>query len=125
MAAARRKKPASLGKKILREWRGYDEADDLDANISTPAAWIEDILKAQGLAEGLEEDQVRAVWKELAGDFIGNHTEPVSVKGGHLILRVTQPAMRFHLETMRTELLGKVQARFGKNRIKSIKFGHG
>lgn len=115
----------SLSAYVLREWRGYDEAVDLEENITTPGAWIEKILKVQGLDEGLQEDEVRAVWKELAGEFIGNHTEPVSVKGGHLVLRVTQPAMRFHLETMRMELLRKVQAHFGKERIKSIKFGHG
>ena len=49
----------------------------------------------------------------------------MSVKGGHLVLRVTQPAMRFHLEQMKPMLLTRIKAQLGENRIKSIKFSLG
>ena len=65
---------------------------------------------------------MRAAWKELAGDFIARHTEPVSVKNGHLVLRVTQPAMRFHLEQMKPMLLARIREQLGENRIQSVKF---
>jgi hypothetical protein len=47
------------------------------------------------------------------------------VKEGHLVLQVTQPAMRFHLEQMKPELLKNIKARFGAGKIKSIKFNLG
>lgn len=107
---------------ILREWRGSDTPVDLNNRVSQPERFLKAILKQAGVAEGLEEDQVRGAWKELAGDFIARHTEPLSVKGGHLVLRVTQPAMRFHLEQMKPMLLKRLREELGAERILSVRF---
>ena len=123
-----RKKPprsATIREEILREWRGADEPADLSAGIHLAQSFVAAILRAAGAEDGIDENQVRATWKDLAGDFIAGHTEPVSVKGGHLVLRVTQPAMRFHLEQMKPLLLTRIKAQLGENRIKSIKFSLG
>jgi hypothetical protein len=131
MASKRRplmKKPPSPSKireEILREWRGVEEPVDLNAGIHRAEKFVTAILRAAGAEDGLNEDQVRATWKELAGDFIGRHTEPISVKNGHLILRVTQPAMRFHLEQMKPMLLTRIRDQLGAERIHSIKFSLG
>jgi predicted nucleic acid-binding Zn ribbon protein len=120
-----RKKPPRPGKireEILREWRGGEEPDDLNAGIHLAQNFITAILRAAGAEDGLHEDQVRATWKELAGDFIARHTEPVSVKGGNLVLRVTQPALRFQLEQMKPMLQKRIRDQLGEGRIKSIKF---
>ena len=119
------KKPARAGKireEILREWRGGDEPDNLTAGIHLAEKFVAAILRAAGAEDGLNEDDVRLAWKELAGDFIASHTQPVSVKGGDLVLRVTQPAMRFHLEQMKPMLLTRIRNQLGEDRIKSIKF---
>ena len=113
---------------ILREWRGCDEATDLEAGIHRPGELMAAVLRsirAAGAADGLDEAEVRATWKELAGDFIARHTEPVSVKGGVLVLRVTQPSMRFHLEQMKPLLLGRIQERLGAERIRAVRFALG
>lgn len=119
------KKPPRAGKireEILREWRGADEPDNLNAGIHRAQQFVAAILRAAGAEDGLNEDTVRSTWKELAGHFIASHTQPVSVKGGDLILRVTQPAMRFHLEQMKPMLLTRIRSQLGEERIKSIKF---
>lgn len=119
------KKPSRSGKireEILREWRGGDEAVDLNAGIHLAEKFVAAILRAAGAEDGLNEDDVRLAWKELAGDFIASHTQPISVKGGDLVLRVTQPAMRFHLEQMKQMLLTRIRSQLGEERIKSIKF---
>lgn len=115
-------RPAGIREEILREWRGADEPADLNAGIHLAEKFVAAILRAAGAEDGINEDQVRATWKELAGDFIAAHTEPVSIKGGNLVLRVTQPAMRFHLEQMKPMLLTRIRAQLGEGRIKSIKF---
>ena len=128
MAAPRRKKPTrreGIHEDLMREWLGCDKPDDIGANVSSAAALVEGILKSQFFADGINEEEVKAAWKEIAGDFIGANTEPVSVKEGHLVLRVTQPAVRFHLEQLKPELLKKIQARFGKDKVKSIRFNLG
>ncbi len=125
--AAMNRKPVKGGvqEEILREWRGCDEATDLNEGIHIASRFVDAILRAAGAEDGLNEDQVRSTWKELAGDFIARHTEPVSVKNGHLVLRVTQPAMRFHLEQMKPMLLRRIRDQLGEDRIQSVKFALG
>ncbi len=128
MAAPRKRKPTrqeGIHAELISEWLGCDKPTNLARNISDAGDWVESILKKQFFADSIDEDAVKAAWKEVAGDFIGNNTEPVSVKEGHLVLRVTQPAMRFHLEQMKPELLKNIKARFGAGKIKSIKFNLG
>lgn len=121
----RKPRPGGIRKEILQEWRGCEEPADLNAGIHAAQAFVSSILQAAGAEDGLHEDQVRATWKEMAGEFISRHTEPVSVKNGVLVLRVTQPAMRFHLEQMKPMLLTRIRAQLGENRITSVKFSLG
>jgi len=119
------KKPSlarRIREEILLEWRGIEEPTDLNAGIHLAEKFVTAILRAAGAEDGLHEDQVRETWKDLAGDFIACHTEPLSVKGGVLILRVTQPALRFQLEQMKPMLLTRIRIQLGEDRIKSIKF---
>jgi predicted nucleic acid-binding Zn ribbon protein len=119
------KKPpraSRIREEILREWRGAEEPADLNSGIHLAQKFVAAILRAAGAEDGLDEDQVRATWKELAGDFIARHTEPISVKSGNLVLRVTQPALRFQLEQMKPMLLTRIRKQLGEGRIKSIKF---
>ncbi|QTN31320.1 DUF721 domain-containing protein [Akkermansiaceae bacterium] len=109
----------------MREWLGCDKPDNLGANISQAGAWVDSILKSQFFADGLNEDELKSAWKEIAGEFIGANTQPASVKDGHLVLRVTQPAMRFHLEQLKPQLLKTIQERFGKAKVRSIRFNLG
>jgi predicted nucleic acid-binding Zn ribbon protein len=115
-------RPGSMREEILREWRGAEEPADLNAGIHLAEKFIAAILRSAGAEDGLHEDQVRETWKELAGDFIAAHTEPLSVKGGNLILRVTQPALRFQLEQMKPMLFKRIREQLGENKVKSIKF---
>ncbi len=118
----KRPRPSILREEILREWRGAAEPDDLNAGIHRADQFVAAILRAAGAEDGLNEDQVRAAWKELAGDFIARHTEPLSVKDGNLILRVTQPTLRFQLEQMKPMLLTRIRQQLGEGRVKTIKF---
>jgi predicted nucleic acid-binding Zn ribbon protein len=119
---SKKPRPGKIREEILREWRGADEPANLNAGIHNAGQFITAILRAAGAEDGLNEDEVRAMWKELAGEFIARHTEPISVKGGNLVLRVTQPALRFQLEQMKPMLLARIRSTLGENRIKSVKF---
>jgi predicted nucleic acid-binding Zn ribbon protein len=121
-AGHRKPRPNPIHQRILREWRGADEAADLSAGIHSAGDFVQAILRAAGVEDSLNEEQVRSAWKELAGDFIARHSEPVSVKGGHLVLKVAQPSMRFHLEQMKPMLLLRIREKLGDNHIKSVKF---
>lgn len=111
--------------KVLREWRGSDEPIDLNDGMHLPAESLAAILRRFGIQDGLDEEQVKKAWRELAGDFIASHSAPDSVKGGQLVLRVTQPAMRFHLEQMKPMLLDRLKDLLGHDKIRTIRFMHG
>lgn len=128
MAAPRKTKPNRrevIHEELVSNWLGCEKPLNFNKNVSTAGDWVDEILRKQFFADSLDEEEVKAAWKEIAGEFIGANTEPVSAKEGNLILRVTQPAMRFHLEQMKPELLQRIRERFGEDKIKSVRFALG
>lgn len=128
MAAPRRQKPTRrevIHEELTSEWLGCAKPLNPNKHVSAAGDWVDAILRMQFFADSLDEEEVKAAWKEIAGEFIGANTEPVSAKEGNLILRVTQPAMRFHLEQMKPELLQRIRERFGEDKIKSVRFSLG
>lgn len=116
---------ARIREQVLREWRGMDPPLDLNRGIRRPQEQLPSILKRFGIQEGLDEEHVRKTWRDLAGEFIAAHSQPHSVKNGELILHVTQPAMRFHLDQMKPMLLQRLKSKLGPGKIRSIRFMHG
>jgi len=114
---ARRK---AIRAQVLKDFRGVGEPLDLEANVSTPADVLSDILKALRLTEGIEESRLRGAWTEVAGEFVGRQTEPVSLRQGKLTLKVIQPSMRFHLEQTKKDLLRRLQKKLGGNTIREV-----
>ena len=124
MKKPRQSKKASRGKiraHFMRDWIGGHFPRDLNRNISEPEAYIESILEKVGMKGGLDEDRVKEAWKELAGGVIAKQTEPVSIRKGCLTLKVLQPAMRYHLEQLKPQLLKKLKAELGEDNIKSLR----
>ncbi len=111
-----------IRRQVLREWRGVDEPAGLNDGIHLPRESLDGILRRCGIQDGLDEEEVKRAWKDLAGEFIATHSAPDTVKGGCLALRVTQPAMRFHLEQMKPMLLKRLQSRLGAGKIRTIRF---
>jgi predicted nucleic acid-binding Zn ribbon protein len=115
----------AIRRAVLREWRGGDDPAHPDERLHVPKEFLAAILRQAGATEGIDEERLREMWKEVAGDFIARNATPVSLKAGCLTLHVLQPAMRFHLEQSRTELLRKVQQAAGSGVVKSIRFAVG
>lgn len=114
-----------LRREVRREWWGMDAPTDLNENVRMAADCVGEILRLAGLSEGMEEGHLRAIWAEVTGDFVAKCSEPVSLKRGCLTIRVTQPAMRFHLEQMRGSLLTKIQQSAANQKIQSLRFSVG
>jgi hypothetical protein len=108
-----------------REWEPEDELVDKNANVRLAADFVDEIVRLAGLADGIEEHRLQQIWSELAGDFIAKGSVPLSLKRGCLTIRVTQPAMRFHLEQMRGSLLAKIRQAEGGEKIQSLRIAMG
>lgn len=107
--------------RILREFRGVGEPLDLNQNISKAGDLLSEILGSLQLNEGIEESRLRGAWREVAGDFVAQQTEPVSLRDGILTLRVLQPSMRFHLEQSRGQLLGRLRQQLGRETVREVR----
>jgi hypothetical protein len=122
---AAKRKSDRIRERVLREWRGVDEPLDMNAGMHVPAETIDSLLLRLGLQDGFDEEQVKRAWRELAGDFIASHSAPESIQRGELVLRVTQPAMRFHLEQIKPMLMKRIGGLLGEGKVRTIRFKHG
>ena len=107
--------------RVVREFRGVGEPLDLEKNISKVGELLVGLIQDLRLNEGIEESSLRSAWNEVAGEFIAKQTEPISLQGGVLTLRVLQPSMRFHLEQSRGQLLGRLKKRLGAQTIREVR----
>jgi len=106
---------------VTREWVGAPRPLDLGKNISPASDHIEAILESIGIRGGLDEEEVKATWRTLAGELVAKQTEPASLRKGCLTLKVLQPSMRYHLEQLKPGLLRKLQSELGEDNIKSLR----
>lgn len=121
--APRYRKYRGLGERAMAEFRGYREPDDTsEFEHDEIGEVIGSTLKKLGLKERFDEDQVIEAWKEIVGDFVARNSQPVGVQRKVLIIQVLQPAVHYTLERMKGQVLQKMQARFGKEHIREVRF---
>ena len=109
-------------RRILQEWRILP-AVRKEREFKEVADEVGDVLKGFGLQEKFTENEVRAAWKDVVGEFIAQHTRPHSLLGRVLEVRVVQPSILYTLEReMKPRILSKLQAQFGRKAIHEVKF---
>ncbi len=119
---ARAGKSARFREQVLRDWLGCDEPYDLNDGVTSADIMMEDILEKMGLSQGINEEELKKSWGNVAGEFIGQHTKPESLRDGVLKLHVLQPAMRFHLEQSKAPLLKRLQEELGADIVRDVRF---
>lgn len=115
-------KAGRIRARILTEWRGGIDPPHPARNIHRPEEYLDQLLETIGLADGVDEERLKTAWGRVAGEFIAKHTVPESIRHGVLVLRVLQPAMKFHLQQMSGKLLENLHRELGKNTVKKIVF---
>lgn len=108
--------------RILIEWLGGLNPPHPSRNIHQPGEYIDDLLKTVGVSDGVDEERLKEVWGNVAGAFVAQHTVPESINRGVLVLRVLQPAMKFHLQQMSAKLLENLHRELGKDTINKVVF---
>lgn len=84
---------------------------------------VSEYLERLGLAERLDEEEVRAEWLAIVGPFLAQHSQPSSLKRGVLTVTVLQPSVRFELErSWKPIVLEKLRKKFGASKIRSVEF---
>ena len=112
----------TAARRLLQEWRGFDENTRPD-RASPVADVLGKLLPKLGLQNRIKEADITAAWKEIVGDFIAQHSQPDRLVAGTLHIRVIQPSVRYELDrTWKPEIIRKLREQFGDKMIRDIKF---
>lgn len=121
--APRYRKYRGASQRALAEFRGYREPDDTSGfEHGDLGKVVGSTLKKLGLKNRFDEDQVKTAWEEIVGDFVARNSQPIGVNRKVLLVQVLQPAVHYTLERMKGQILQKMQARFGTEHIREVRF---
>ena len=114
---------AALRAAVFAEWRGLPERKLKADRWQSPAELMPRLMQRLGLRERLRETEVIDAWSKIVGDFIAAHSAPVALREGILYVRVLQPALHYELEQIsKSEILRKLNQRFGSKTIRYVRF---
>ncbi len=90
---------------------------------------IEDILtttiRNMGLQKKYNAQSIIVHWKKIVGDDIANHTYPVLVQSGILLIAVNNSVWCHHLSMMKDNIISKINDFVGEKLILDIRFQAG
>ena len=83
---------------------------------------VEEFLKSLGLDQQAALGQIEDQWAEAVGPLLAKHTRPGRLTNGDLVVLVDNSAWLSEIRPYAgTDLLGKLQGRFGKDRIRRLR----
>lgn len=83
---------------------------------------LEKILPSYGLSTRLVEWSLKHQWRDLVGEQVAAHSEPIRLNFKHLLVMVDNPAWVHHLTFLKPELMEKIRRFLGKETVTEIRF---
>ncbi len=111
-ARKRAKKKKEGGSKPFGAGRDPRGIDDILDGLTARLGWTSPLARAQLLDS----------WPELAGVETAQHSEPVSIEDGVLVVRCDSTAWATQLRLMREQITTSIAQRFPDAGIRSVKF---
>lgn len=108
--------------RVVAEWRGYWEPQDVADYAHSVEDVVSKTMKGLGLNDRFDEDQVFEAWAELVDGFVAQNARPVELRKKVLQIQVLHSTIHYELERMKGTILKKMQDRFGKDKIREIRF---
>lgn len=113
-----RRSAGAANRRNRRRWSGAGE-DDRDPQ---PLGRLADkLVTDRGWRAPLTEAAVFGRWESLVGAEIAEHSTPVSLRDGELIVAATSTAWATQLRTLQRDLLSRIAAGVGNGVVKRIK----
>lgn len=110
-------------RRLRAEWRGIYEPPDLSRFEKNVGDVVASVLKRAGLNNRLAEETMIREWSAIVGSFLAGQSKPTGLRQGVLQVAVLQSTVRYDLErNLKREVLGRLQARFGKAVVRDIRF---
>jgi len=80
------------------------------------------LQRKMGWTEHIEVASVTARWREVIGDQIADHCEPVSFDNGALLLRASSSAWATQMQLMSGQVRHRLNEEFGREVVKELRF---
>jgi predicted nucleic acid-binding Zn ribbon protein len=80
------------------------------------------VLKEYNLADDVETCRIFSKWKEIVGERIAEHTNPVRVRERILYVEVDDPIWLAQMKYMKEEILLKIEGMVKGGVIRDIRF---
>jgi predicted nucleic acid-binding Zn ribbon protein len=115
--------PQSLRKHVIEEWRGLPESDEKPDRTLAIREVLLQLAPKLGLESRLREEEIIAAWVEIVGGFFAQHSRPVRLNQGVLVVHVLQPTVLYELDRQwKSLILTKLKQRFGGKVIRELRF---
>lgn len=85
------------------------------------SAAVDALLRRMGWAERIEVASVTSRWREVIGDRIADHCEPVTFEDGSLTVKATSTAWATQLQMMSGQIIHRINEEFGKEIVTELK----
>lgn len=80
------------------------------------------IMARRGFQRQIFQEQLETVWGEIVGETLADQTRPGNIRRGTLEIFVAHTIFEQELSLRQAELLPKLNAALGENKIKRFKF---
>ena len=111
-----------IRRRVLEEWRGVPQPESAGHAAKPVGDIVPGLMKSLGLSDRYDEEEIGRAWAQIVGHPLCLQTLPTKLRHGTLHIHMIQPTIHFVLEAMREEILSQLQGRFGKRRIRNLKF---
>lgn len=85
-------------------------------------ATLEEALEELGLRQSIENHKPIVCWKEVVGDKVASHTQPIRIKKGVLFVNASSPVWAQELSLIKKELIRKINKYLKNDLVKDIRF---
>jgi len=93
-----------------------------DSNGQSLKEVIEKMLKNYRLNDGLDEVRIRALWEELVGKMVAQHTKEMFVNKGTLFVKLDSSVLREELSYAKEKIRKDLNDSIGRDFIKQVVF---
>ncbi|WP_082092339.1 DUF721 domain-containing protein [Demequina pelophila] len=124
-AAARqrgaRRVSAGRGRKERTEKRRASSPYGSGRDPQPMGAAVEALLSRMGWTEQIEVSSVTARWREVIGDRIADHCEPLGFEDGILTVKASSTAWATQLQMMSGQIRHRINEEFGREIVNELK----
>jgi predicted nucleic acid-binding Zn ribbon protein len=86
---------------------------------------VERLAAAKGWGRRLDGARVHAAWREIAGERLAQHTEPVRLHGGVLVVRASSSAWAAQIPYLANEIMARANAVLGEGQVSKVVVARG